>query len=164
MSSIKNTKLSVAQFALTCVEDVKKNKKVSDKEYKSLVKKMSTLIQKNGYISTLVFNLSKINNTHHREVLKNIVSWSYKNVKIKEFLKCTSETYSSLNELKQVEKKELSGKELKVFESYIEQISKLNQNEYRIVTKEMMILFGWIKRFSDGILNEESENKDKNED
>ena len=170
MSNTKNTNLNVAKFALECVKSVKDNNKITNDEYNTLVKKMPTLIQKNGYISTLVFNLSKKKNPHHMEVLNNIVGWNCENDKIKGLLKKdVVKNYDDLKkfkeEVKTKDKKETSEiqeRELDILQQYIEQITNLNQNEYRLVTKEMMILFGWIKRFSEGILIDKGEKNEKN--
>ncbi|MBU3127899.1 type III-B CRISPR module-associated protein Cmr5 [Clostridium tagluense] len=163
MSNLKNINLQVSSFAMECVrnvkleeekeEETKKKAKINNEKdsngisaskYKTLVKKMSTLIQKNGFIGTLVFNLSKVNNKEHYEVLKNIINWNIANFKIKD--------------IKEFEKKNIrfdgnnSIKEMEVITKYIEWITSLEQNEYRLVSKEMMNLFGWIKRFADGII------------
>lgn len=129
MSNIKNINLQVAKFALECVNKVKDDNR---REYKTLVRKMPTLIQKNGYINTLVFNLSKQKNKNHQEVLYNIINWSNKNEKIKYLL----------GEQSQIDQ-------------YIEKVVKLKQSQYRLVTKEMINLFVWIKRFADGMIEDE---------
>lgn len=129
MSNIKNINLQVAKFALECVNKVKDDNR---REYKTLVRKMPTLIQKNGFINTLVFNLSKQKNKNHQEVLYNIINWSNKNEKIKYLL----------GEQSQIDQ-------------YIEKVVKLKQSQYRLVTKEMINLFVWIKRFADGMIEDE---------
>lgn len=149
MSNLKNINLEVANFAMKCVKEVveqKTKQQVNPKEYKSLVKKMATLIQKNGLIGTLAFNLSKINKNHHKNVLKNIVEWNIKNVKI--------------NTTHQFPKEQMifkQGNDIQIIQKYIEWMTSLEPKEYRLITKEMMNLFGWMKRFADGMIEEKSE-------
>lgn len=140
MGEIKNTNLAVAKFALECVDDVIKNDKtnkiINSKDYKTLVKKMNVLIQKNGMIGTLVFLLSKsIKNKHHKEVLKNMRYWCEKDIKL---------NFLEEKGLKDTSKMEDS--------QFIENITGLTSREYLFLTQEMMNLFGWIKRFSDGMI------------
>ena len=140
MGEIKNTNLAVAKFALECVDDVIKNDKtnkiINSKDYKTLVKKMNVLIQKNGMIGTLVFLLSKsIKNKHHKEVLKNMRYWCEKDIKL-DFL----------------EKKGLKDTSKMDDTQFIEKITGLTSREYLVLTQEMMNLFGWLKRFSDGMI------------
>ena len=85
MSKIKNMNLDVASFALSRVSYVMEKEDINLKEYKTLVKKIPTLIQKNGYINTLVFNLSKKNKAQHKEILDNIIQWTLQNEKIRGF-------------------------------------------------------------------------------
>lgn len=142
MGEIKNTNLAVAKFALECVDDVIKNDKtnkiINSKDYKTLVKKMNVLIQKNGMIGTLVFLLSKsIKNKHHKEVLKNMRYWCEKDIKL-DFLK--GKVFKDKDAL-EIEDSQ-----------FIENITGLTSREYLFLTQEMMNLFGWIKRFSDGMI------------
>lgn len=131
MCSLKNTNLEVSIFALSCVKSVvKETQDDKQKKYKTLCKKMNTLIQKNGLISTVVFVFSK-QNSENSEIIKNIMEWS---------IECSK--------LKSISNKMSNDSP----EKYIESITKLNNQEYRLLTKEMMILFGWIKRFADGLI------------
>mgnify|MGYP001953621737 CR=1 FL=1 len=149
MSNLKNINLDIASFAMRCVEEVKDtNDDKNKKKYKTLVRKMFTLIQKNGFIGTLVFNLSKVGDDYHKEVLKDIVNWNVLNYKINH-IKNFKDNYEKL-------RKEINDEnDLKIFTKYIEWVTSLNQREYRFVTKEMMNLFGWIKRFADGMIEGE---------
>lgn len=136
MSEMKNTNLAVAKFALESVERVIGNGEINPKEYKTLVKKMNVLIQKNGMIGTLVFLLSKsLKNKQHKEVLKIIREWCDQDTKL-DFLK--------EKELKNTSKMEDA--------EFIEKITQLTNREYLFLTQEMMTLFGWIKRFADGMI------------
>lgn len=139
-SNSGNRNLDIAAFAMRCVNNVANNedRKAEFKdEYKTLVKRMPTLIQKNGYISTLAFCYSK-GRKEHAEVLENIIDWNYENDKIKNLVFGTN------------------NKKLKYsYDKYIEKIVALDQKSYRIISREMMILFGWIKRFADGMIEDE---------
>jgi CRISPR-associated protein Cmr5 len=138
MGNLNNTNLEVSKFSLDCVKKCVDEKEIKvQKEYKTLVKKMPTLIQKNGFINTLVFLLSKSkSNEQHEIVIKNIIDWSKKNKKIEIFLKLDENGCD--------------------FEKYINKINNITDNyEYRLITKEMMILFGWIKRFADAMIEKE---------
>ncbi|EPY2304326.1 type III-B CRISPR module-associated protein Cmr5 [Clostridium sporogenes] len=160
MSNLKNVNLEVANFAMMCVEEVNKpeeknckdkrketnKRKIDSKEYKRLVKKMSALIQKNGFIGTLVFNLSKVKKEHHKEVLKNIIEWNKKNLKI-----------NGIHKFKKDEMIFEKNNDVEIIKEYINWITKLEPVEYRLITKEMMSLFGWIKRFADGMIEDKAE-------
>lgn len=160
MSNLKNINLDVAKFAMSCVENVIKNPendkdkketnnkkiKLNPKDYKSLARKMSALIQKNGLIGTLVFNLSKLKKEHHKEILKNIIEWNKQNSKINDIQKFDKGKFIFTNN---------NNDEIKVIMNYIEWITTLNPVEYRLITKEMITLFGWIKRFADGMIEGE---------
>lgn len=151
MSEMKNTNLAVAKFAFESVsrfmeenkgnlDKTQNSEETSDnknlKEYKTLVKKMNILIQKNGMIGTLVFLLSKsLKNKHHKEVLKNIRDWCERDIKL-DFLKEKG--------LKDTSKMDNA--------KFIENITNLTSREYLFLTQEMMTLFGWIKRFADGMI------------
>lgn len=153
MSEMKNTNLAVAQFALESVsgfiDKTQNSKETADdknkslKEYKTLVKKMNVLIQKNGMIGTLVFLLSKsLKNKQHKEVLKIIREWCDQDTKL-DFLK--EEKLKNTSKMEDAE--------------FIEKITQLTNREYLFLTQEMMTLFGWIKRFADGMIEGEEENE-----
>lgn len=144
MNNLKNTNLEVSSFALGCVEKVVDNTNIDNEEYKTLSKKMSALIQKNGLINTVVFCYSKNDKKHFNEILKNMINWAKTNFKISSY-------FNNLNENK--------------INDYLLQITKLSTKDYRLVTREMMIFFGWIKRFADGmIVKKEKKQGDINED
>lgn len=151
MSNLKNINLDVARFAMKCVNNVKENKSIKSDDYKVLVKKMSTLIQKNGLIGTLVFNLSKVKKEHHKEVLRNIIDWNKENYKISNISNFDKDKMVFIND---------NAKDINLIAEYIKWITSLKQDEYRLITKEMMNLFGWTKRFADGMI--EGEEKDAN--
>ncbi|KOF58272.1 MULTISPECIES: type III-B CRISPR module-associated protein Cmr5 [Clostridium] len=158
MSNLRNASLNVASFAMKCVEEGKDDKYIDNKKYKTLVKKISTLIQKNGFINTLVFVLSKSNienpkkediikKQYNNKILNDIIKWNYENDKINNLIDFekyeidindNDDKYNTINIAK-----------------YIQAVTELNQSQYKLITKEMMSLFGWIKRFADGMIEGE---------
>ncbi|MCR1934082.1 type III-B CRISPR module-associated protein Cmr5 [Clostridium tepidum] len=42
--------------------------------------------------------------------------------------------------------------DVEIITEYINWVTNLEPVEYRLLTKEMMSLFGWIKRFADGMI------------
>ncbi|ABS40544.1 type III-B CRISPR module-associated protein Cmr5 [Clostridium botulinum] len=158
MGDLKNVNLQVAQFALEKVkevlnyyekeilkckeeerEQIEKKQKMLSSKYKTLSKKMTVLIQKNGLIGTLVFILSKVKKEKANElVLQHIINWCEEDCKL-DFLRVDKENTNPN-------------------EAFIENITKLSNQEYRLVTKEIMNLFGWIKRFTDGMIEGEVQN------
>lgn len=149
MSNLKNINLEVAQFALKSVKEVleydnkskisqQENKDLISKKYKTISKKMTVLIQKNGLIGSLVFIISKKEKSHEF-ILKNAREWCSKNSKL-EFL-----------ENKLIYEND---------ETFIESITNTSNQEYRLLTKEIMTLFAWIKRFADGMIEGEDDNGD----
>lgn len=148
MSNLKNINLEVSKYAMKCVDDViDKSDKEIEKKYKTLVKKMPALIQKNGLIGTLAFIFSKKKNDEHAEVFKNIINWNFENDKINDLNKI-NENGGSVKEQNNVINQTN-------MENYIKWMCDLEPTQYRQVTKEMMILFSWIKRFADALIKED---------
>lgn len=135
MSDINNMNLETASFAMECVEKV--NGKDFSEKYTTLVKKMSAMIQKNGLISVLAFCYSK-KGKETGEAMKNIIDWSVKNRRIKSLF--------NANEYSELE--------------YIKFIVDCKPKQYRLISREMIILFGWIKRFADGMIEEKKAGSD----
>ena len=67
--------------------------------------------------------------------VNNIIDWSVQNRRIKSLFKA--------NKYSQIE--------------YIKLIGSFNSNKYRMISKEMIILFGWIKRFADGMIEKKKD-------
>lgn len=162
MSDLKNTNLNVASYALDCVQNsidiFKQNDEI--KKYKTLVKKISTLIQSNGFINTLAFVLSKCDldkkeekkiykKIYNNKVLYDILLWNYKNEKIKNLIDFRK--YKINTEIKD----DTYLLNVENIINYIKAVTDLNQLNYRLITKEMIDLFGWIKRFADGMIEGE---------
>lgn len=169
MDNVKNVNLQVANFAMKCVCSAIDNKDINNKEYKTLVKKMCILIQKNGLVNTLAFNLSKVDKAHHFEVIKNIISWTNEDYKL---TKISEKLYKNDIEFRDVQsyydekkRKALTKRNKEIISEFIKNLtntsisgnegSELSTVEYRLLTKEMMILFTWMKRFVDGMIEGE---------
>lgn len=149
MSNLKNINLEVSKYAMQCVDDVISKPKSNielGKKYKTLVRKMPALIQKNGLIGTLAFVFSKNSSPEHAEVFRNTINWTLSNGKINDLIKNNDFV-----------KEQNDGLSKQNMEKYIEWVCKLEPTQYRQVTKEMMILFGWIKRFADALIDEEDD-------
>lgn len=154
MSNLKNINLDVADFAMKCVKGAIECDKIDCKQYKTLVKKMPTFIQKNGYINTLVFVLSKCKKEKqfYNKILEDIIKWTEKNSKTTSLIDFKGKKIDTSN----YNNNQYSTDNIV---KYLEEVSKLNPLEYRLITKEMMNLFSWIKRFSDGMIEDTDENE-----
>lgn len=111
------------------------NKDKAKKEYRSLVRALPSMIQTNGYAAVIAFLYSKKSknkahqegNNAHQEVYQVIFKW-----------------------LKQQEI--LSGSD----EELIEAVTKQTRDGYKRMTWESMSLLDWIKRFAEGMIDGES--------
>lgn len=164
MSNLKNINLDVANFAMKCVKDAIECDKIDCNKYKTLVKKMPTLIQKNGFINTLAFVLSKCNIKGPKKD-NDIIKKQFNNKILEDIIKWTEKNSKTTNLIKFKEKKiDTSEKENNQYSTdnivkYLEEVSKLKPLDYRLITKEMMNLFSWTKRFSDGMIEDKTENE-----
>lgn len=139
MSNLKDTKLEIAKYSLNKVSSVLENTKVNSKKYKTLVKKVPVMIQKNGLMNTMAFTLSKMKDetSEHEEVLKQMIEWS----------KQSSRTVF------RDQRRDDSNAEGYV--EYMNRVFRLTSKEYRLLTQEMITLFSWMKRFADGLIEGE---------
>ncbi|QAT61165.1 type III-B CRISPR module-associated protein Cmr5 [Acidilutibacter cellobiosedens] len=168
--SIKNLNLEIAQFAMksvldsvkemeSCVdgenkrekgkvgkpkEDVKKDTK-KNSPYKSLIKKIPVMVQKNGLINTLVFLFSKQKGKEYKLALNHFINWSIINPKTKDM--------ESFKKIK-LEEDQFGEDQFEKdkYKEYIKAVYGLSSKEYRILTGEMINLFVWLKRFADGVI------------
>ncbi len=97
------------------------------KEYKSYVKKIPSLIYKNGLSATLKFIDIKRNNQSNNDAYNILFN------QIKKFL---VDMGHSLNDP-------------------FTYVSSCDSNKYRKVTIEILSLFDWLKRFADGLIKED---------
>lgn len=101
-----------------------KNSNGNNGEMKSYIKKMPMLIKTNGIGQTFAFYLSKGSKDTHRAVLNCFVSY-FADTKILETANA---------------------------EDLIKSVISLDQNQYRMMTKETMNYLNWLRRFAEGLL------------
>lgn len=135
----KDYNICISSYALNSVKKMKEEK--CNTKYKTLVKKLPTLILTNGLIATLTFLFSK-GNKEHNECLQEVRGWIDKDLKINNDLKkrLENETYEEL----------------------IEKLACLTSREYKFLTKEIINMSLWLKRFADGMI-EDNTDGDANE-
>ena len=120
-----------ASYAFSCASEGKKLEK--DKEYKSYVRKIPTLIRTNGLGATLAFVRSKAKGDTKEK------GFAYKVI------------YAQIAQW--LEQKGLiedgQNKEL------VEKVVALNSTEYRLLTNEVLSLFKWLARFAEALIEGE---------
>jgi CRISPR-associated protein Cmr5 len=111
-----------AAFAYEKVSEVKQP---NAKEFRSLVRSVPAMIQMNGLGATAAYLYSKKGDqkNHHDELYDILSNWSKKQSYMKNMPK-----------------------------DLMEAIMELDSNTYRRLTKEMMQLMMWIKRFAEGMI------------
>ncbi|MBN1182389.1 MAG: type III-B CRISPR module-associated protein Cmr5 [Bacteroidales bacterium] len=116
------------------------NKSVKVKDYKSHVKKVPMMIKTNGLGATLAFLYSKQEkDAAYKEIGKQITDW--------------------LNEKDEKYKRYYSEK-AEDFQALVEQVVKINSQEYRALTIEVLALFNWLRRFAEGMIDDSEETND----
>lgn len=98
------------------------------KKYKSHVKNFPMLIKTNGLGATLAFAFSKKNEADYKCILQNITDW----LSVQQIIIMDRKTPEEL----------------------IKKIVSMNSSEYRAVTVEVIALLSWMKRFSQGLIEE----------
>ena len=116
-----------AEQAFKYVSEVVKNEKIK-KDYKSHIKSFPMMIKTNGLGATLAFAYSK-KTDDYIVILKQISEW----LSLKEYIK---------SDIKEDYKK------------MIEDIISKKSSEYRATTIEVMSLLSWLKRFSEGMIED----------
>jgi len=134
MSRLNNIEHERAKEAWSCVEYV--NEEIDDKgfqrEYRSIVMKLPTLIISNGLGQTLAFLKSKgkgNENKPEEKIYQDIDGWLSKNKNIQ---------WNTKGEL-------------------IERVIALPGDKFRQVTVETLAYLSWMKRFADAVLPKEGE-------
>ncbi len=125
--------------AKAAYEFAKKGSEISKKkEYKSYVKNVPMYIKTNGLAATYAFIASKKSDD------KGKAGYAYKLI--------YDQTKSWLeNEPKGIISEELKGKDRDLAKVFTE----LDSYRYRIVTKEVLALFNWLRRFADELIEGE---------
>ncbi|MEO0224011.1 MAG: type III-B CRISPR module-associated protein Cmr5 [candidate division WOR-3 bacterium] len=133
-SEIKKLEQGRAEYAYRCVEQVtyKLNEK-GKREYRSYVKKIPTMILLNGLGQTLAFVKAKAKDGNAYKLLYN---------QITEYMKSNSTIRIQMPP----DKNEL-----------IEWVISCDSREYRWITQELLAFLNWLKRFAEGMIEEEEE-------
>jgi CRISPR-associated protein Cmr5 len=107
------------------------------KEYKSYVKKIPMMIKTNGLGATLAFIKSKPKKLAYKLIYEQLKEW---------FLKDAQKYLMP---------------ELKSDNDLVAVVIALESTQYRAVTVEVMALFGWLRRFAEGLIEGEAEGDDR---
>ncbi|MBO8152649.1 MAG: type III-B CRISPR module-associated protein Cmr5 [Candidatus Marinimicrobia bacterium] len=142
-----------AEFAYKCAKDGKKIKEITqienewfkDDKYASYVKKIPQMILSNGLGQTLAFIISKKQKQKEnrppgsKENPKNAYDLIYK--QLTEYMKSNHTSRISMphNE-----------------SDLIKWVISCNSTDYRYITQELLALLGWLKRFVEGLIEEEN--------
>jgi CRISPR-associated protein Cmr5 len=133
-SEIKKLERGRAEFAYRCVEEaVKKLDEKRRKEYRSYTRKISTMILSNGLGQTLAFVKAKAKDGNAYELLY---------AQMTEYMKSNSVIRIQMPP----DKNEL-----------IEWVISCDSKEYRWITQELLAFLNWLKRFAEGMIEEEGE-------
>ena len=143
--AIKDLEKERAVKAYKYVNDfIKENDKDKQKKYRGYIRNIPSMILNNGLGSTIAFIFSKrLKNEGvvYNQIAENIYDW------------LREEQNRYLIILDNKEKPEDKLKEL------TDKIINLDSQEYIAVTNEVLALFGWLKRFAEGMI-EGDENGD----
>ncbi|GBE54825.1 CRISPR system Cmr subunit Cmr5 [archaeon BMS3Bbin15] len=137
VSTMKGLEQGRAKFAYDCA---KKGSEIEKrKEYKSYVKKIPMLIKTNGLGATFAFIKSKSTSD------KKKAGYAYQLIynQTKDWLKNDNKRLLNI------------GKD----DDLVEKIISLDSVEYRTVTIEVLAFFNWLKRFAEGLIEEEAGNE-----
>lgn len=106
------------------------------KDYKSYAKKIPMMIKTNGLGATLAFIRSKPSKLAYKKLYEQLTEWFESN-----------QTYL-MPEFRQMNNKS---------EELAHHVVKLDSFSYRAATVETLALFGWIRRFAEGLIQGESD-------
>ena len=98
------------------------------KEYSSHVKKVPSMIKVNGLGQTLAFLYSKEGTD--RQIYEHIDGW----------------LQQRYGEILQAARQQQQGQH-----TLVEAVVRMNSDDYRIITKEVLALLEWMRRFADGL-------------
>jgi len=140
-SGISGIEGNRAMFAYEKVREiVEKRYDINKGDYKSYVRRIPMLIQTNGLGATFAFVKSKSNSKDSDNKAK-----AYKVI------------YDQISEWIRVDEKQII--ELKENEDLIEKIIQIPSSTYRALTLEILSLFNWLKRFADGMIEDDNNSK-----
>ena len=136
---IKDLEKDRAKFAFKCVEKfIKSNDKEKQKKYRGYIRNIPSMILNNGLGSTVAFIFSKRLKKEgivYNQVGENIFDWLREN---------QNRYLIDLDSKNNAEEK---------LKELIDKIINQNSQEYRATTNEVLALFGWLKRFADGMID-----------
>ncbi len=138
MSEIREIEQGRASQAFECISSHESDNNKTLREYKAYIKKLPMLIKVNGLGPALAFVYSK-------KQKADAYKWLYND--IKSWLKESPYLYYI--------SEKLNGE-------LIDDITNLNSQEYRAVTKEVLAFLNWLKRFADGKISDEEDNNNEN--
>ena len=147
-----------AEFAYKCAEDGKKiiNKTqlngvwYQDDKYKSYVKKVSSMIVSNGLGQTLAFVLSK------RQKLKKKDRQTYNPGSSENPKNAYDLIYQQLTEyMKSAHTARVRMPQNE--NDLVKWVINCDSSKYRYITQEILAFLAWLKRFAEGLIEEEGE-------
>jgi len=136
-----------AEYAFNVINKIRTEKKEVQQEFSSLVKKMPYYILANGLGNTLAFLFAK-GKEHHLMVADIIADWillKFDLFKDSSFNKGDEYWYLNKNSVKEKEREILQKLVLDV-----------ESSKYILITNEVLLLFQWLKRFAEGLLEDKS--------
>lgn len=146
MSFIKRIENGRASYAFDAVTDVKT--KEFSKEYKSIVRKFPMLIKNNGLANALAFILAKKNG-------KGKEAQAYENLE---------KQLCSFFLGKDIFLKSKNMKECKSLAEVLDEVLKFDASDtalYMLLTKDMLNLVLWFKRFAEGLIEDKKKNQNE---
>jgi CRISPR-associated protein Cmr5 len=127
IDNISKLEQGKAEFAFECAQNA--NRESFKKEYKQYSKKLITMIKTNGLGATLAFILSKGDNAYNK-LGDDILGWLKESPGL-------GNTFNDVNNL----------------DSFVSKVISLNSDKYFLVTAEVISFLGWLKRFSEGLID-----------
>ncbi|WP_353686778.1 type III-B CRISPR module-associated protein Cmr5 [Thermodesulfovibrio sp. 3462-1] len=123
-----------AEFAYRCVEEAKQTfqgESKKQKEYKSYVKKIPSMVLSNGLGQTLAFVKAKSKKENAYDLI-------YK--QLTEYMKSNHTTRISMQQSEA---------------DLVKWVISCNSQDYRYITQEILAFLQWLKRFAEGLIEEE---------
>ena len=141
MSNRRTVEQGRAERAYDYVVEAKEGLGKNDTEYKSFVKKIPMMIKTNGLAATYAFIFSKgsVNGQVKSEkaygrIYLQTKDWLQNHRNYLVTLKIKDREYSPANT------------------ELVSLFTKMDSSQYRAVTVEVLALFGWLRRFADGLI------------
>ncbi len=141
MKTVNKLENGRADFAYRCAEDGAGLGKAKAKEYRSYVKKIPMLIKTNGLGATLAFVFSK---SKRKDSDKGDEAYKKIYEQVKEWYEREENPYAEWFKKDEYKNKELA-----------EIVCEMGSQEYRAITKETLAFFNWLRRFAEGLIDED---------